>query len=109
MELRWTFVFSVLISTFLIVEAGPSVPLEDDVLVVNTDVGAIRGLRAEDGDYTMFLGIPYADVDADNPFGVSIITKYYHGFENLSELCDLFKASLNDLKPESNMPRIVKS
>ncbi|XP_063823870.1 juvenile hormone esterase-like [Ostrinia nubilalis] len=31
--------------------------------------GLVRGQRAEDGDYTTFLGIPYAAVDENNPFG----------------------------------------
>lgn len=39
--------------------------------LVDTKVGLIRGLKADDGDYSMFLGIPYADVDENNPFGVS--------------------------------------
>ncbi|XP_026747790.1 bile salt-activated lipase-like [Trichoplusia ni] len=37
--------------------------------LVSTSRGLIRGLRAEDGDYDMFLGIPYAVVDENNPFG----------------------------------------
>lgn len=28
-------------------------------------------VQAEDGDYSMFMGIPYATVDEKNPFGVS--------------------------------------
>ncbi|XP_050360135.1 cholinesterase 2-like [Nymphalis io] len=39
--------------------------------LVDTQQGLIRGLRADDGDYSMFLGIPYARVDEDNPFGKS--------------------------------------
>ncbi|CAB3221761.1 unnamed protein product [Arctia plantaginis] len=39
--------------------------------LVNTNVGLIRGLRANDGDYSMFLGIPFAKVDVNNPFGPS--------------------------------------
>lgn len=39
--------------------------------VVETKVGLIRGLKASDGDYDMFMGIPYATVDEANPFGVS--------------------------------------
>ncbi|CAH2083285.1 unnamed protein product [Euphydryas editha] len=39
--------------------------------LVNTKQGLIRGLSANDGDYSMFLGIPYAEVDKDNPFGSS--------------------------------------
>ncbi|XP_038220445.1 esterase FE4-like [Zerene cesonia] len=37
--------------------------------LVDTKQGLIKGLRADDGDYSMFLGIPYAVVDEDNPFG----------------------------------------
>ncbi|XP_053600205.1 juvenile hormone esterase-like [Plodia interpunctella] len=36
--------------------------------LVDTKLGLIRGLRADDGDYSMFLGIPYATVRHDNPF-----------------------------------------
>ncbi|KAJ8726747.1 hypothetical protein PYW08_015144 [Mythimna loreyi] len=39
--------------------------------LVDTNVGLIRGLRADDGDYDMFLGIPYGQVDPENPFGKS--------------------------------------
>lgn len=40
--------------------------------VVITPNGPVRGLRADDGDYTMYLGVPYGFVDENNPFGVSI-------------------------------------
>ncbi|KAJ8724754.1 hypothetical protein PYW07_015712 [Mythimna separata] len=39
--------------------------------LVDSNVGLIRGLKADDGDYAMFLGIPYAQVDPENPFGES--------------------------------------
>lgn len=39
--------------------------------LVEAPAGLIRGLRADDGEYSMFLGIPYAHVDEDNPFGVT--------------------------------------
>lgn len=39
--------------------------------LVETNVGLIRGLRASDGDYSMFLGIPFGVVNETNPFGVS--------------------------------------
>lgn len=39
--------------------------------LVETKVGLIRGLRATDGDYSMFLGIPFGVVNETNPFGVS--------------------------------------
>ncbi|XP_041981445.1 acetylcholinesterase-like [Aricia agestis] len=41
-------------------------------LLVHTEVGSIQGVPADDGDYVMFLGIPYARVNASNPFGASI-------------------------------------
>ncbi|XP_034838911.1 cholinesterase-like [Maniola hyperantus] len=48
------------------VEAGVRVdPL------VQTDQGLIRGLEADDGDYSMFMGIPYGKLKEDNPFGAA--------------------------------------
>ncbi|XP_063823570.1 juvenile hormone esterase-like [Ostrinia nubilalis] len=46
--------------------AGSSLRIDPLVLIQQ---GLVRGQRAEDGDYTTFLGIPYAAVDEDNPFG----------------------------------------
>lgn len=40
--------------------------------LVQTSQGPIRGLQADDGDYSMFLGIPFGKVQEDNPFGVRI-------------------------------------
>ncbi|NP_001121785.1 alpha-esterase 49 precursor [Bombyx mori] len=37
--------------------------------LVETELGLIKGLRANDGDYAMFLGIPFGKVNASNPFG----------------------------------------
>lgn len=42
-----------------------------DPLVLISSQGLVRGHRAPDGEYSMFLGIPYAEVDPENPFGVS--------------------------------------
>lgn len=42
--------------------------------LVKTKQGLIKGIRADDGDYSMFLGIPYAIVDENNPFGVRKIS-----------------------------------
>lgn len=42
-----------------------------DPLVLISSQGLVRGHRATDGDYSMFLGVPYAQVDPENPFGVS--------------------------------------
>ncbi|KAI5630868.1 carboxylesterase family domain-containing protein [Phthorimaea operculella] len=39
--------------------------------LVESKVGLIRGLRSNDGDYSMFLGIPFGKVDEANPFGVA--------------------------------------
>ncbi|KAJ2950807.1 hypothetical protein O0L34_g9073 [Tuta absoluta] len=41
-------------------------------LIVDTSIGSIRGVKAEDGNYTMFLGIPFAKVNETNIFGESI-------------------------------------
>ncbi|KAL0839254.1 hypothetical protein ABMA28_016016 [Loxostege sticticalis] len=45
-------------------------PIEAEPMVY-APAGPIRGLKATDGNYSMFLGIPYAKVDPDNPFGPS--------------------------------------
>lgn len=39
--------------------------------LVLTSHGLVQGLRSKDGSYYMFLGIPYAQVNPDNPFSVS--------------------------------------
>lgn len=41
--------------------------------LVQTKVGLIRGLSASDGDYSMFLGIPFGVINETNPFGVSVL------------------------------------
>ena len=48
---------------------------ESEGSVVTTAKGRIRGLKG-DGDYTVFLGIPYAVVDESNPFRVSLVFFY---------------------------------
>lgn len=48
--------------TFALSREGP---------LIDSKVGPIQGLLATDGNYSMFLGIPYATVDPANPFGVS--------------------------------------
>ncbi|XP_068627181.1 esterase FE4-like [Battus philenor] len=53
--------------------------------LVETKKGLIRGLQASDGDYSMFLGIPYAYVNASNPFGPSLP---YPDFEETFEAID---------------------
>lgn len=54
--------FAVFEVTFTDVHANP---------VVNAKLGKIKGLQADDGDYSMYLGIPYGDIDENKPFGVS--------------------------------------
>ncbi|OWR53771.1 carboxyl/choline esterase CCE006a [Danaus plexippus plexippus] len=39
--------------------------------LVETKQGIIRGVRADAGDYSMFLGIPFGKVDENNPFGLA--------------------------------------
>lgn len=56
---------------FILFQNGISLSRIDPL--VDSKVGLIRGLRADDGDYSMFLGIPYATVDRSNPFGVSYL------------------------------------
>ncbi|PZC73036.1 hypothetical protein B5X24_HaOG200156 [Helicoverpa armigera] len=58
-----------LILLLLLIECVLAGPRVDPL--VEAPVGLIRGLRSEDGDYDMFLGIPYALVDEDNPFSES--------------------------------------
>lgn len=41
--------------------------------VVKMRMGSIKGLKAADGNYDMYLGVPYARVDENNVFGVSCI------------------------------------
>lgn len=62
----WTF--------FLLCNESIASPRIDPL--VETKVGLIRGLRASDGDYSMFLGIPFGVVNESNPFGVSVY-KFY--------------------------------
>ncbi|KAG6447804.1 hypothetical protein O3G_MSEX005198 [Manduca sexta] len=39
--------------------------------LVETKVGLIRGLRSGNGQYSMFMGIPFGQVNASNPFGAA--------------------------------------
>lgn len=43
--------------------------------LVSTDLGLIKLLRADDGSYSIFLGTPFAVLNADNPFGASVLFK----------------------------------
>ncbi|XP_026749532.1 bile salt-activated lipase-like [Galleria mellonella] len=53
--------------------------------LVDSNAGLIRGLRASDGDYSMFLGVPFAKVNENNPFGISVP---YEKFEGVYEAYD---------------------
>ncbi|XP_061706655.1 acetylcholinesterase-like [Cydia pomonella] len=53
--------------------------------VVHTPVGSYRGLWAQDGNYSRFLGIPYARVDPDNVFGATIPFKIEGIFEAVDD------------------------
>ncbi|CAH0731223.1 unnamed protein product, partial [Brenthis ino] len=53
--------------------------------LVDTPQGLIRGLKVDEGDYSMFLGIPYAKVDENNPFGAS---SPHPKFDNVFEAYD---------------------
>lgn len=64
----------------LIVQNVVGLQKTNEDLIVNSNVGVIRGLEASDGDYDMFMGIPYGKVDEANPFGVSYYLSY-----NISE------------------------
>ncbi|KAL4711645.1 hypothetical protein ACJJTC_011353 [Scirpophaga incertulas] len=62
--------------------------------LVQTELGLIKGLRANDGDYSMFMGIPYAQVNASNPFGASLPPTRFEGiFEalNSSAICPQYE------------------
>ncbi|KAI8439888.1 hypothetical protein MSG28_001353 [Choristoneura fumiferana] len=37
--------------------------------LVLTENGLVQGFEADDGKFANFLGIPYAKIDEDNPFG----------------------------------------
>ncbi|XP_041968426.1 cholinesterase-like [Aricia agestis] len=52
--------------------------------VVQTKVGLIRGVLADDGDYSMYLGIPYADVNETTPFADSTPHPPFQGIYDAS-------------------------
>lgn len=59
-----------LISLIYLVKNAYSAEIRIDPLV-KIDQGLIRGIKSVEDGYSSFLGIPYAQVDLDNPFGVS--------------------------------------
>ncbi|XP_028161385.1 cholinesterase-like [Ostrinia furnacalis] len=63
-------VVAVLLTIFLVIFLTSSTSPEE-IIIVDAPVGSISGIRAMDGDYNMFLGIPYAQVNLSNPFGAS--------------------------------------
>lgn len=46
-------------------------PRVDPLVLI--DQGLVRGVRSSNGQYSSFMGIQYAQVDYENPFGVSEI------------------------------------
>lgn len=60
-------IFCVLMSVAYVLGAEVRV----DPLVLIGAQGLVRGQKSSDGSYSNFLGIPYAQVDMNNPFGVS--------------------------------------
>ncbi|CAB3241211.1 unnamed protein product [Arctia plantaginis] len=68
--------------------------------LVNTDAGLIKGLQADDGDYSMFLGIPFGKVDEANPFGAATpYPKFENTFEafNDTTVCPQLEESQNTI------------
>lgn len=59
----------ILLNILFIVNVQSAVQRVDPLVIISQ--GLVRGQRATDGDYSAFLGIPYAKVDVNDPFGVS--------------------------------------
>ncbi|CAK1551638.1 unnamed protein product [Leptosia nina] len=62
--------FLALIVIFSLVSCVYSAEIRVDPLVL-IEQGLVRGLKSRDGSYSSFLGIPYAKVDSNNPFGAA--------------------------------------
>nr|WOZ07768.1 carboxylesterase CarE4 [Agrotis ipsilon] len=76
--------FKIILSLlFCLIQNGNTLSRIDPL--VDSKVGLIRGLTAADGDYSMFMGIPYATVDKSNPFGPSTP---YPSFDEVFEAYD---------------------
>ncbi|XP_041970152.1 acetylcholinesterase-like [Aricia agestis] len=79
-----------------------------------TELGTIQGMEADDGDYVMFLGIPYAKVNATNPFGSSIpYPKYDNVFKafdgtvvcpQIDEFSNMYTGTLDCLRLNVYVP-----
>ncbi|KAM3958209.1 cholinesterase-like [Aphomia sociella] len=82
--------------TFYIIQHVQSNILRLDPLV-DSNAGLIRGLHATDGDYSMFLGIPYARVNESNPFGISTpeekFQEVYEAYDDSSMLCPQYQSN----------------
>ncbi|XP_041989034.1 acetylcholinesterase-like [Aricia agestis] len=79
-------------------------------LLVHAPAGTFRGLPANDGDYDMYLGIPYAKVNASNPFGESIPhEKFDNVFDAFTEsaVCpqikEVYKPNSVDIRYEGTL------
>ncbi|XP_047989796.1 carboxylesterase 4A-like [Leguminivora glycinivorella] len=81
------FVYVLLIVLQLSEASDTDLPVSSELSrpIVHTPVGIYRGLRAQDGNYSMFLGIPYAIVDPQNVFGPSIPHKFNGIFEAIND------------------------
>ncbi|XP_026739431.1 acetylcholinesterase-like [Trichoplusia ni] len=79
----WNYKLNKLLALFCLIQYGKAVSRIDPL--VDTNVGLIRGVRASDGDYAMFMGIPYATVDETNAFGLS---KPHPGFDEAFDAYD---------------------
>ncbi|XP_041987997.1 acetylcholinesterase-like [Aricia agestis] len=84
-----------LVYAVILVVSARAVPVAGDGgLLVHAPAGTIRGVPAADGDYVKFLGIPYARVNASNPFGAPIpqekFGKVFDAF-NESAICPQIK------------------
>ncbi|CAH2064843.1 unnamed protein product, partial [Iphiclides podalirius] len=71
--------------------------------LVDTKKGLIRGLQASDGDYAMFLGIPYARVNESNPFGPS------HPYPDFEEVFEAYDGSAKCPQIDDNSHQIIGS
>ncbi|XP_041981655.1 acetylcholinesterase-like [Aricia agestis] len=70
-------------AVILVLWAGSA---EGEGHIVHAPAGSIRGVPAADGDYVMYLGIPYARVNASNPFGEVLPHEKFHNvFEAVKE------------------------
>ncbi|CAG4940305.1 unnamed protein product [Colias eurytheme] len=66
-----------IICVFSLISNAYSAQVRVDPLVL-IDQGLVRGLKSSDANYSQFLGIPYAQVDLDNPFGAA---RHHPGFD----------------------------